>query len=739
MSSRAPKQWTLTKHETITTFNSWKQNLEYTLSLDKNFAPFLSADSTWLKRSNANPTRGLVNDTHPIPVNDRLTAEQKVTHLELMLGQVANYAPIIARSTIVKNSTSISSVWQALRQHYGFQRTGSHFLDLVSIKYSSDDRPEDLYQQILAFFDDNLLHRDSGITHHGEVYGDEEMTPTIENVVVYLWLLQLHPGLPKLVKQRYGTELRSRTLASIKPEISQSLDSLLEELSESDHARVCRSAPSLPYSQPSRFKSQRAPTRPTRTKVCPLCKEARRPHDHYLSTCRHLPDNDRAYMSKARLILGREDESITESDVFPQTSDNDDPAPNCTSSTRRVNVKQSPSFRVYHNQYPLLLTLDSGAETNMIKASTANYIGAPISTSTQSALQADGVTPLTILGETHITVTRDGTKMSLDALVVEELDVDVLAGTPFMCINDVAMRPAKSSISIKNSVFITYGNGSHPSAHSSIRRTHILRAPPTNNTIWPGEFFEVSVPSEFTDCDLSIEPRIESKKSQSWFEPSVTQSVGSTIRILNTSSSPHTIPRNDHFAQITPVVNAPLTPDPTQVNPVLTRKTNSDHSSQIQLDHLPPEEQEQFKALHSTHASVFGPDLPGYNGSSGEFKAIINMGPALPPQRKGRMPLYSRDKMLELQSKFDELEALGVFKRPEEAGVVAEYLNPSFLVKKSSGGFRLVTAFADVGRYCKPQPSLMPDVDSTLRSIARWNYLITTDLTKAFYQIPVAQ
>jgi hypothetical protein len=32
---------------------------------------------------------------------------------------------------------------------------------------------------------------------------------------------------------------------------------------------------------------------------------------------------------------------------------------------------------------------------------------------------------------------------------------------------------------------------------------------------------------------------------------------------------------------------------------------------------------------------------------------------------------------------------------------------------------RLLTAFADVGRYSKPQPSLLPDVDSTLRHIAQ--------------------
>ena len=40
-----------------------------------------------------------------------------------------------------------------------------------------------------------------------------------------------------------------------------------------------------------------------------------------------------------------------------------------------------------------------------------------------------------------------------------------------------------------------------------------------------------------------------------------------------------------------------------------------------------------------------------------------------------------------------------VFRGPEDVGVSVEYLNPSFLVRKQSGGYRLVTAFADVGRY----------------------------------------
>ena len=62
---------------------------------------------------------------------------------------------------------------------------------------------------------------------------------------------------------------------------------------------------------------------------------------------------------------------------------------------------------------------------------------------------------------------------------------------------------------------------------------------------------------------------------------------------------------------------------------------------------------------------------------------------------------------------------MGVFRRPEDIDIAVKYLNTLFLLKKPHGGYRLVTAFADGGRYSKPQPSLMSNVDSTLRQIAR--------------------
>ena len=748
---RAPKQKELGKRETLTSFENWRQTLVYTASLDANLAPFLAHGFTWLKQTNANNNRGLQGDAAPIPENQRRTAAQKLISLELLLGHIASYAPVIGRPTIIKNSTSLASIWQALRQHYGFHRTGAHFLDLSSIRLECEERPEDLYQRIYAFVDDNLLTADGGITHHSEVPANEEMGPSLENMVVYLWLHHINPQLPKLIKQRYGTELRTRTVASIKPEISQALDSLLDELHTNEDAKILRSVTrDFKSTRPSASSSfNRQPSAVRSNKLCPICKASGRNANHYLSTCKFLPEGDKKYLTRARHVIGGEDDYDDASDHDSEESSpyqaphDQEPKPHIIA--RRVNVKKSPDFKAFYHRHPLKLTLDTGAETNMIKGSVAHYIRADISPSSQTACQADGVTPLAILGETCITVTRDNHKLFLDALVVEELDVDILAGITFMETNHISINPAMHEISIQGALPFKYGTDVTNTRFCSIRKTQVLRAPSTTTTVWPGEYVEIAVPPTLVDAELLVEPRYDTScgKAPKWIQPDITEAVGRFIRLVNTSKDPQKLAKNEHLCQVIPVAqieDKDQQDNNTHDSPKLPEQSNGIPLANIKIDPdkiMPESVVREHHSVLEKYSEVFSPDIPGYNGAMGPFTAKVNMGPTLPPQRKGRLPLYARNKLVELQTKFDELEKLGVFQRPEEAGIVAEYVNPSFLVKKPSGGHRLVTAFADVGRYCKPQPGLMPDVDSTLRTIAKWKYIITTDLSKAFYQIPL--
>ena len=190
------------------------------------------------------------------------------------------------------------TIWQAIRAHFGFQSTGAHFLDFNDIHLEPDERPEDLYQRLVSFVEDNLLKSNDGVRHHGEnITNDEEISPTLENMIVLTWLRLIHPSLPALVKQRYGADLRSQTIASIKPEISQALDSLLDEIQSTDDAKVLRTAFQQSSLNTRRRQTTPLPPRTTKTptKCCPLCKQADRQHQHYLSKCPYLPIEDKQY------------------------------------------------------------------------------------------------------------------------------------------------------------------------------------------------------------------------------------------------------------------------------------------------------------------------------------------------------------------------------------------------------------------------------------------------------------
>ena len=74
----------------------------------------------------------------------------------------------------------------------------------------------------------------------------------------------------------------------------------------------------------------------------------------------------------------------------------------------------------------------------MILAFFARQANIPIKPARQGAKQADGFTLLKVLGEVHIQLTRGEYTFQLDGLVVDRLDSDILASTPFLTKHDIA-------------------------------------------------------------------------------------------------------------------------------------------------------------------------------------------------------------------------------------------------------------------------------------------------------------
>ena len=76
------------------------------------------------------------------------------------------------------------------------------------------------------------------------------------------------------------------------------------------------------------------------------------------------------------------------------------------------------------------------------------------------AWQADGLTPLEVLGEIHIDVTQGKHTYRLDALIMDQLNLDILAGNNFFNMYDIVPQVAKWHIIIGGSEIITYGPSS---------------------------------------------------------------------------------------------------------------------------------------------------------------------------------------------------------------------------------------------------------------------------------------
>ena len=237
--SLVPKQRALTDTETQTSFESWREAMIFHISLDSKSARFLSSGN--LKTWTAAEDRGFEDDPQAYNADSKMSAVAKASLLNIVLGSIATWAPVISPRFIKQQSTSLDSIWERLRSYYGFRKTGSRILELLEMKQEQGESREALWERLYTFMEDNLLTTSSGVKHEDQkVTKDEELTPTLLNVLVTTWLNILNPALPSLVRLKFSTQLRTNTVYSIRDEISDAVPTMLTELEEKDGA-VCRS------------------------------------------------------------------------------------------------------------------------------------------------------------------------------------------------------------------------------------------------------------------------------------------------------------------------------------------------------------------------------------------------------------------------------------------------------------------------------------------------------------------
>lgn len=112
-----------------------------------------------------------------------------------------------------------------------------------------------------------------------------------------------------------------------------------------------------------------------------------------------------------------------------------------------------------------------------------------------------------MVGETRLSFTREDHKFTLERVVVENLDVDILARTPFM--ESIAVRPAKCLVILGDGTIHNFRSQQPVTLSSAACRAIVLRHPLTSTTVWPGKFLAVELPSnappDYTNKETNCE------------------------------------------------------------------------------------------------------------------------------------------------------------------------------------------------------------------------------------------
>jgi hypothetical protein len=399
---------------------------------------------------------------------------------------------------------------------------------------------------------------------------------------------------------------------------------------------------------------------------------------------------------------------------------------------------------MFYNHHVVPITLDSGAESSLILHSTLHRLGLKPKPTTQRACQADGKSGMNVVGEVDFILTRNRIPFLVNAMVVKDLGTEFLAGEPFFEDNKIILDTPRRQIIVADKKAIPYDNLHTELSTSVIESRSILRAE-HNFILFPGDYIDLRANQRNDGHELLMEPK--NLEDPLWPAPSIISSVGGNrrnIRLVNDTANAITIRKSQHVASLTPIetLSSSLqTPsDRYQPQKIGTISPNQPFATSVQVDPdaiLSPAQRRLFHNLHEEYDVIFDPKIGKYNDASGRIRARINIGPVKPPRTKGFLPDYTRDRMDQLQQKMDELEDLGVLGKPDEHGVIVESVSPSFLVGKPDGSHRFVTNFTNLAPFARPPPSRATCTDEILMFLAKWKYIIKSDMTNQFYQLPL--
>ena len=428
---------------------------------------------------------------------------------------------------------------------------------------------------------------------------------------------------------------------------------------------------------------------------------------------------------------------------------------NIHQKSKEIRKEYSPQLRAMIGNVNADCTIDEGSELNCMDSALAAKCNLKYSSVNLNAMGA-GSNVMKILGvvigDVHLYVCDSKTPVKIilkDVIVVKNLGSSVLVGEPGKCDNNIITFPRQKLIQLTD-------------IHSGVVKLpyHSRRGPPPQHyqaqqmknrtTLYPGQQIEIPVPPSMQCNAVSVTMRRGFEIS----DPFITNAKKNYISVKNKTDKIVTIPKHSHFADLLTchVIDATqeLTPDKLRkiydisrddwshltLPPNISMDTKN-HIGDITIDpgnKMTNLWKKKFLGLCEQFSSIITPQPGRYNGFYGDVSTDINFVSTPPSNLKTYLPRYSHDMMKTLGEKMDTLEEWGVLRKPEDLGIVPEFVVPSMILPKPDGGFRLVTDFTSLNHYIKKLPTISPSIKEAKEKIAKYKYHVFLDLSNYYYQ-----
>ena len=220
---------------TDTQFNIWRDALEIYLEVDERFQKFMPGGdyASWEPaESYPDRIRTLVQTD---PESNLTTIRKELRHLLMIIAKFIHedyYQPI------VRHSTSIDWIYKKIRQDYGIEQKGIHFLNILDVKYdpTGNVTPIGFYNNYRSLMMGNLGKTGDNIQWQSKTLTeDEKLSPTMEDLILLNVLSLLHPKLPAYVKELYAHKIgQSKRIMDFKSDILSKAKQYMEEIEENN-------------------------------------------------------------------------------------------------------------------------------------------------------------------------------------------------------------------------------------------------------------------------------------------------------------------------------------------------------------------------------------------------------------------------------------------------------------------------------------------------------------------------